>query len=144
MGDMLFALGRQGQASYVLVMTARIETLLVDVMCARVPKLEKKRDHFGRYRPFSRFVTKIDLAHLTDVIDDDLERDLDTLREIRNAFAHPAPDGDPHFGVAEIRALLSKFNGYNSEMDPYAYFGRKVDNILDALKARFPTENELL
>ena len=44
--------------------------------------------HFGDYGPLNSFGKKITKAHDLLLIDEDTRRDLDVLKEVRNAFAH--------------------------------------------------------
>jgi hypothetical protein len=51
------------------------------------------------------FATKIDLAFSIDLIDEDLRKELHTIREVRNIFAHTL--GEQRFGSQGIRHLCN-------------------------------------
>lgn len=86
---------------------------------------------------FSAFSTKIDVAHAMGEIDDRTRDDLHTLRDLRNAFAHPP--GLLHFDLDEMRKVLAKFHDYSPDEDQLTFFGSKLDELWTALHPKLDT-----
>ncbi len=60
---------------------------------------------FSGYGPLSSFSTKIQIAYAIGLIGPNVTHDLETIREIRNGFAHTALQVD--FGSPEVIALCN-------------------------------------
>jgi hypothetical protein len=80
------------------VLEKNLTSLLEDVLL--------KTDHerlFGPRCPLATFSAKIDLCHALNLIDSDIRRNCDYIREIRNTFAHKI--GPISFRTKEVAAV---------------------------------------
>ena len=79
--------------------------------------------HFGDYGPLNSFGKKITKAHDLLLIDEDTRRDLDVLKEVRNAFAHTKRYLD--FGSGAMARLLGE--------RPKEAFKQHVERAINAI-----------
>jgi DNA-binding MltR family transcriptional regulator len=75
-----------------------------------MPNLTKKKRAklFSGFGPFSSLAAKIDVSFAMALIDKSLANDLHTLRDIRNAFAHPKEE--LNFSSKRIVELIRNFS----------------------------------
>lgn len=73
----------------VILIGSRVEVLLGDLLKANLLPPPKKEDHlFGPRGYLSTFLAKITMATRLGIVDSNFESALNTLRRIRNSFAH--------------------------------------------------------
>lgn len=134
--DLILDLSRRGHGSYVLLAATHLENALENLICKRMPKLSKTmRDKlFHGISAFSHFSTKIDVAHAMDLISADTRHDLHVFRSIRNEFAHP--EKEIHLHLDELADMMRRFRGFDSEMDRFAFFGKKFNELWSAINGR--------
>jgi hypothetical protein len=77
------------------------------------------------------------MSRAMGLINDATRHDLHVLRDIRNEFAHPKKR--THFDLDEMRALLAKFRGFDRRMDRLVFFGKKIDDLWDAISPLLKT-----
>ena len=80
---------KDSDRSAAVVAGSMVEARLTDVIrtvCRHVPKLQERHLHPGG--AFGNFSIKIDLAYMLRLITAEAYKDLMTVKEIRNAFAH--------------------------------------------------------
>src|SRR5690349_20803630 len=123
------------QASLVLIIITTIERSLEVTLVSHMPNLGTSlgKELFGVYGPLGSLKARIDIAFAFGFINEDVRRDLHTVRAIRNCFAHPK--GIMHFDAKEVRKLVARFDGYKPETDPLPFFRRKADECIKAINA---------
>ena len=70
------------------------------------------------------------------LIDKSLANDLHTLRDIRNAFAHPKEE--LNFSSKRIVELIRNFSGYEGGIDGHLFFVTKSGELVHALQHSCP------
>ncbi|MBO0347509.1 hypothetical protein J0X15_19925 [Roseibium sp. CAU 1637] len=100
---------------FALVMSSRLETSLTQLIELYMQKKNRDlRDKIFRgYGPLSTFSSKIDVAFAFGLINSEDRLILDTVRSIRNAFAHTDED-NLTFDDAKIMKLIKKFPDVNT------------------------------
>jgi hypothetical protein len=90
LGESILALGRQGHASIVMMLTSTIEYDLERCLLLAFRPLNKelKNRLFGAYGPVGTFAAKIDIAYALGITTEAIHIELNKMRRIRNAFAH--------------------------------------------------------
>lgn len=72
-----------------IVIASLVEDRLTSALQAAIADAPSiKKDFFRSSGPLGSFAAKIDLALLLDLLTEDARNDLNTMRRIRNAFAH--------------------------------------------------------
>jgi DNA-binding MltR family transcriptional regulator len=88
--DSFVRLGEGGDRSLAILATAMVERGLQNAIIQRMVKLTKSEHDqlFDGTGPLSSFSSKIKIAYSIGAISGSARADLDSIREIRNAFAH--------------------------------------------------------
>jgi hypothetical protein len=81
---------RLSHTAVVVTAAAILEDVLEQCLKKKMRPLKssKERRLFAAYGPISTFAAKIDLAYAFDITTDDIDRELQLIRKIRNAFSH--------------------------------------------------------
>jgi hypothetical protein len=85
--------------------------------------------------PLSSFAAKIDLAYALNLIENETHRDLRTVVDIRNEFAHSRKF--LNFLSPEMVKLCRKFKGWHPEANNTALFDERVSSAQKAIKEKF-------
>jgi mannitol repressor len=128
LSDFIDRLRRGGDGGHVRLIAAQFDSALEDILCAHLPKLTaRKRKELVERGPLSDFATRIDIVYAMGAIDEPMRQDLNTLRVIRNKFAHP--NEHLHLDLKEVRELMHGFKGYDATMGGLAFFKKKTDEM---------------
>src|SRR6185295_14834083 len=78
------------EASTAIRYTSSLEEHLRMALCLKMPNMNRRMEAvlFEGYGPLSTFRSKIDIALALDVLTEKLHQDAQTIRKIRNKFAH--------------------------------------------------------
>ncbi len=81
---------KRTHAGFVVRLTSILEYDLERAIKWKLRPLNKemKKRLFDSYGPLSTFAAKIDIAYALDITTDAIHKELNTMRRIRNAFAH--------------------------------------------------------
>lgn len=104
-----------------LLATASIDQQLEAVLIGKfvpISPTEIEAQFHGKNANFGTFSIKIDLAYLLGLIDQETKADLDTLRRIRNAFAHSTFPLNFEFDV--VREHIEKLSTVEGALSPGA------------------------
>jgi DNA-binding MltR family transcriptional regulator len=134
--EIIEEMARGGHAGSALIATSQLESAVQQLIIDKMPHLSKtlRERLFRGYGPFTSFSVKIDVAYALGQIDAATRHNLHVIRNIRNEFAHTQQR--VYFGSQEIRALLQQFKPYDKNMDPFAFFIKRIDVCWDAIRAK--------
>jgi hypothetical protein len=78
------------EASTAIRLTSFLEGYIRIALCLKLPNMDRHMEGilFEGYGPLSSLRSKIDIALALDILTDALHRDAQTIRKIRNKFAH--------------------------------------------------------
>jgi Mannitol repressor len=80
----------QSDRGAAIIATAIIDNLLEDALRQRLILTLELGDRLFSYGPLANFSAKISLAYAVGILTSEMSSDLDTIRRIRNRFAHTA------------------------------------------------------
>lgn len=87
---------------------------------------------FRGYGPLSSFSARIDIGYALSLYDEEIQRDLRALKDIRNAFAHTST---PYFFKSKkVEKNFQKLTGWEKETHPHQLFRNAISKCIDALK----------
>ena len=131
---------KNSHSAQVIWAAAVLEDLLGHLIGHHLPKLSNnlKGKLFDGTGPLATFSARIDIAFAMGHIDDVTRGDLLHIKELRNEFAHSPQRLD--LQSAEMRAIISKFAGYNGVKDPLIVYMDRVRAVVRHLKSRVPPE----
>ena len=92
----------------ILISTSLIDTLLAGTIREKMVKLSKADEEdifYGGNAPLSSFSSRIKVAFALGVFGNKMRHDLDSLRSIRNQFAHTVERMDLETHAAKLRGL---------------------------------------
>ena len=106
--DILDDLEKDGPRGAVLLGHALLESAMRDLLVSRMMPLSKREDDalFGGYGPLSTMAARISVARAFNIISKEARQNLDTIRQIRNRFAHT--DRRIDFDDPKVVALCEK------------------------------------
>ena len=113
-----------------LLTSALVELGLKSIMALRLVPLSKAEVEslFGRDAPLSTFSGLIRIAYAFGIVDSEVRRDMDRIREIRNVFAHAIIPVT--FDAPEISAACDGFVSYK-------HYCRPAPNIPGTAKVKY-------
>jgi hypothetical protein len=90
LADSVIRSERQGHAAIVMRLTSMLEFDLERSIKWKLRPLNKemRKRLFDGYGPLSTFAAKIDFAYALDITTDAIHKELNTMKKIRNNFAH--------------------------------------------------------
>jgi hypothetical protein len=124
---------------FVLQSLALMDHILERLLTMKMPNLSKdlRKSLFENpTAPLKSFYAKIELAYALAIIDKSMHRDLNTMRQIRNEFAHPKVK-DVHLDTPAMLKLPKKFEDYkdyNGKMVRLFYWQAKTNECLNDLQ----------
>jgi hypothetical protein len=120
---------------------ALLENVLMRVLLAHMDKFSasQKKKLFGR-GPLS-MATRIGEARTSGLIGDDLEKDLTTIRKIRNDFAHTG--GPITFRDEKVAAKCASLSGMESVKDPRNRYNLAIGQLLARLLSTIGPDEKL-
>jgi DNA-binding MltR family transcriptional regulator len=106
--DLLDDLEKDGPRGAVLLGHAVLESAMRDLLISRMLPLNRREDDalFGGYGPLSTMAARISVARAFNIITKEARQNLDTIRQIRNCFAHT--DRRIDFDDPKVVALCEK------------------------------------
>jgi DNA-binding MltR family transcriptional regulator len=122
----------------VLMSAAFLDDKLRELIEKRLVQDRKiSRRAFDFNGPLGTFSSRIDLAYLLGIIPKNAQRDLHTIRSIRNQFAHHA--SPLSYDDEKIKPLCEKlvFHGVKSAAEPDSKFRRSVMGLLSFFTIAF-------
>jgi DNA-binding MltR family transcriptional regulator len=130
------ALSQESDRGCALFAAAYLDTALADMLRASLVKNKKMDDDlFESQGPLSTFSAKIKLAYYLGKLSPSERRDLDTIRSIRNDFAHHAATID--FDSQSIRDRCSNLViiWHSKDSRPRAKYTASVSGVLAKIHA---------
>lgn len=122
-------------AGHVILTAALLEVWLERLLLNSKPMSNAKAkalfDDRGALRSFA---SKIKVAYAFDLIDATVYRDLEAIRGVRNAFAHPR--AYLTFEHDEVRAKMVKFKDWDDSDRPKRFFNVRTLMCVDAIKEK--------
>jgi hypothetical protein len=122
------------EASSAIRYTSLMEDHLRIALCLKMPNMDRSMEGilFEGYGPLSTLRSKIDIALALDVLSDALHQDAQTIRKIRNKFAHsPKNLGLGSDTVIQLCRNLSTFDADEKRL--LKIFGAAIQKITDHL-----------
>jgi hypothetical protein len=138
---------KQGHAAIVVRLTSILEYDLERSIKRKFRSLsrEKRNRLFEGYGPLSTFAAKIDLAYALDITTDAIDTELNTMRRIRNKFAHSKErlslDEEPIKTLFLELKRSSDFTG--SYVQQFVRCGVVLDDYLEAFLYRMGEREDL-
>ncbi|WP_108519985.1 hypothetical protein [Bradyrhizobium algeriense] len=123
-----------GEASSAIRYTSLLEEHLRIALCSKMPNMDRKMEGilFEGYGPLSTLRSKIDIALALDVLTEALHRDAQTVRKIRNKFAHSSKNlGLSSDTLVQLCRNLSTFDAGEKRL--MKIFGAAIQKITDHL-----------
>ena len=107
--DAIVSLYQQTHASVVISAAAIVDSELEESIKLALRAMTKTQyaELFGPMAPLGSFASKIRMAYALNIITKDIYRDLESLRKLRNAFAH-STEAMTHLGSDAIAPLFNK------------------------------------
>lgn len=138
---------RDTHAGHVLVTSSGISDLLKDALLTKMRRLTKREQEelFENFGPLNSFASRIALAFALDLIGPEMRKDLLTVKEIRNKFAHP--ERRYHFSDPVIVDLCKRLSSYDpapSDLLKTAYAGalkKVIEHLRPVVEAAPPAED---
>jgi hypothetical protein len=138
---------KQGHAAIVVRMTSILEYDLERSIKWKLRPLNKemRKRLFEAYGPLSTFAAKIDFAYGLDITTDAIHKELNTMKKIRNNFAHTKQslslDAEP------IKTLFLELKRppdvTGTYVQQFVQCGVVLDNYLEAFLFRMGETNDL-
>ena len=119
----------------VIFMSQIVENALAEKLTSKmtIPSNSFKVRIFYGYGPLSSFSAKIDMARALEVVDEETFNTLRVVKDIRNAFAHPANGSTADFDNVEIVRKCRKLPGYAKDENCFSLFSDAVASIIVTL-----------
>jgi len=107
------------------------------VLLAYLPKLDdEKADLLFRYGGAAgTFSAKLKLAYALGLIDTETYKDLQGIRDVRNAFAHPR--GFLHFDSPEVAKVFKRIKHWPQQPNLKALYDQRLRRATKAIRAKY-------
>jgi DNA-binding MltR family transcriptional regulator len=126
----LYDLVKDGERAAVILAAARIDMSLEEILkSVLLPSSGGADDLFDTERPLSTLSSKITLVHRLGLIDADVERSIQSIRKIRNEFAHSHQRTSLKDGASSNR--LHEFEKLARKSPPYEQFFRGFTSSME-------------
>ena len=126
----------KGDAGHVILAFAIMDQLLETLLLTYLPKLPDARavKLFSHRGPLGSFGAKKTFAYVLGLVNDETVADLNGIRTVRNAFAHPR--GFLHFASPEVAEVFAQIKQWPSGGDLKALFDSRVSRAAKAIEAK--------
>jgi hypothetical protein len=129
---------KKGHSGTSLVLAAILEDYLERALRIKLSRLSGKMAErwFGAFGPLGNLASKIEFAFVLELINDAERKDADTVRRIRNKFAHSTDF--LFFESLEVIELCKKLGTYGGdESKTETVYMMAVANIATSLKVKY-------
>jgi DNA-binding MltR family transcriptional regulator len=134
----------KSHAGTCMLMAAIVEDYLERAIRLDLPKLTGKlaKKWFGTYGPISSLAAKIEFAFVLEIIQEEIRDDADTIRRIRNKFAHTA--NWVSFQSQEIVEMCKKLSTFKEgDTDMQAVYISAVTKVIDEVHAQYASKMDI-